>query len=314
MLCSIIIPLYNKADYIGAAIQSVLDQTHQNFEILVVDDGSTDNGVSRVKAIFDKRIKLIQQANSGVSCARNKGIECAIGDIICFLDADDWYLPAYLATIVSISLRYPEIGYFATYYKCVRSTNQSIESWNPGDTGTFEVVDNLFYRWRFGTLFVTNSVAIRRSFLAQFKPYFAPGEQWLEDHDLWFRLSEKSSLAYCPAPLVGYRMAVAGSLCATYKPQPLLPVYTRLEQRALNGQMPSNLRNSALRLVAEAKITVIRNELAGGRRYQAFKQLMNAWRGMVSRRWWVSLFMCLAVPPDLVSRWDGWRKQRVRNW
>jgi len=106
MYFSIIIPLYNKADFITDAIQSVLNQSHQNFEAIVVNDGSIDDGASRVQAIHDHRIKLIQQANSGVSCARNQGIELAKGDLICFLDADDWYLPTYLETIASMALHF----------------------------------------------------------------------------------------------------------------------------------------------------------------------------------------------------------------
>ena len=316
MFCTIIIPLYNKADFITAAIQSVLNQGHQDFEIVVIDDGSTDDGASQVRAIHDHRIKLIQQTNSGVSCARNLGIELAKGDLLCFLDADDWYLPTYLETIVSMALRYPEIAFFATYYKQVSASalNQTSMFWDPGDTRTVELIDDLFYRWRFGSLFVTNSVAIRRVHLSQFKPYFPPGEQWAEDQDLWFRLAEKSRLAYCPAPLVGYRVEIDGSLCAIYDQGTLEPVYIRLEQRALDRQPPDNIRNSALRLVAEAKITHVRFELMNGRRYAAFMQLLNAWRGMVSKRWWISLMMCLAASPAFVSRWQKCRCQRARNW
>lgn len=316
MFCSIIIPLYNKANFITVAIQSVLNQSHQNFEVIVVDDGSTDDSALLVRAIHDDRIKLIQQANSGVSCARNQGIELAKGDLVCFLDADDWYLPTYLETIVSMALRYPETVFFATYYKNVSPINQNQKGmyWDPGDTHTVELIDDLFYRWRFGTLFVTNSVAIRHAHLTQFKPYFPLGEQWAEDHDLWFRLAEKFRLAYCPAPLVGYRMQVDDSLCAIYDFRSLSPAYIRLEQRALDRQPPDNLRKSALRLVAEAKINFVRSALIEGRRYDAFIQLLNAWRGLASRRWWLSLMMCLAGSPALVSRWENWRLQRTRDW
>ncbi|WP_432741248.1 glycosyltransferase [Methylobacter sp. G7] len=318
MFCSIIIPLYNKAGFITAAIQSVLNQSHQNFEIIVVDDGSTDDGALIVRAIHDHRIKLIQQANSGVSCARNQGIDLAKGELVCFLDADDWYLPSYLETIISMAFRYPEIAFFATYYKRVSidSLNKIGMSWNPGDTHTIELIDNFFHRWRLGSLFVTNSVAIRRLHLTQFKPYFPLNEQWAEDQDLWFRLAEKSPLAYCPAPLVGYRMEVNGSLCAINEPRSsvMSACYLRLEQRALDPQFPDKHRNSALKLVAESKITLARNALMEGRRYDAFIQLLNTWHGLLSKRWWVSLMMCLVGSPVFVSRWENWRLQRTRNW
>ena len=317
MFCSIIIPLYNKADFVTAAIQSVLNQSHQNFEVIVVDDGSIDDGASRVRAIHDHRIKLIQQANSGVSCARNQGIELAKGDLVCFLDADDWYLPTYLETIVSMALRYPEIAFFATHFKCINGSNleQTGLSWDPGDTHTVEFIDDLFYRWRDRPLFVTNSVAIRHTHLTQFKPYFPAGEQWAEDQDLWFRIAEKSRLAFCPAPLVGYRQEVDGSLCAINELHcSLSPAYIRLEQRALDRQLPDSLRNSALRLVDDAKITVTRSILIDGRRYDAFMQLLKARGGMASRRWWVSLIMCLVGSPAFVRRWEKWRILRTRDW
>jgi glycosyltransferase involved in cell wall biosynthesis len=317
MFCSIIVPLYNKADFITAAIQSVVNQSHQNFEVIVVDDGSTDDGASRVRAIDDHRIKLIQQANSGVSCARNQGIELAKGDLICFLDADDWYLPTYLETIVSMALRYPEIAFFATHYKSisVSSLNQASISWNPGDTSVVELIDDIFYRWRFSSLFFAGSVAIQRTHLTQFKPYFPPGQQWYEDHDLWFRIAERSLLAYCPAQLVGYRTEVDGSLCNIYGPEcSLPPTYIRLEQRAVDRQLPDRLRNSALRLVDHFKITIVRELIMNGRRYDAFVQLLNARRGMVSRRWWVSLIMCLVFLPSFVRCWENWRGQRTHEW
>lgn len=316
MLCSIIIPLYNKADFITFAIQSVLNQSYQDFEIIVVDDGSVDDSASLVQAIPDQRIKLIQQANKGVSCARNKGIELAKGDIVFFLDADDWYLPIYLETVVSMAARYPKIGYFATHFKraCASNLNQINMFRDPGETSTVQIIDDLYHYWRLSELFFTSSVAIRRIYLSQFNPYFPPGEQWAEDLDLWFRLAEKSCLAYCPVKLVGYRMDVNGSLCSIGEKGLLTPAFLRLEQRALTGQMPDNLRVSALRLVADARITIMRRTLMNGRSIEAFIQLLNAWRGILSKRWWVSLLMCLACSPTIVSRWEEWRQQRIRNW
>jgi glycosyltransferase involved in cell wall biosynthesis len=316
MFCSIIIPLYNKADFIAEAIQSVLDQSHQNFEVIVVDDGSIDDSAKRVRAIPDQRVKLIQQTNSGVSCARNAGIEQANGDLVFFLDADDWYLPTYLETIVSMALQYPEIAFFATNFKNVSDNNldQTSMFWDPGDTSCVEFIDDLFQRWRIDPIFVTNSVAIRRTALINFKPCFPPGEQWGEDQDLWFRLAEKFRLAYCPAPLVGYRKAVDGSLCAIHEPRTLKPAYFRLEQRAFNRQMSDSLRSSAIKLVTEAKITVARNLMADGRRFDAFMLLLKIQHAINSKRWWVSMIMCLVATPTLVRRWENWRHYRKRNW
>jgi glycosyltransferase involved in cell wall biosynthesis len=314
MLCSIIIPLYNKAEFITDAIQSALNQTHQDFEIIVVDDGSEDDGVLRVKTFTDRRIKLFEQPNNGVSCARNQGIDLAVGDLICFLDADDWYLPTYLETIVSMATHHPEDAFFATHYKRIRNPDKTTMFWNSGDTNQIKFIDNIYSLGNnTSVLFYTTSVSIRRNVLYQFKPYFPPGEQSSEDLDLWFRLGEKYRLVYCPAVLVGYRVEVEGSLSATYKPSSLLPVFIRMEQRALGRLIPEELRNSALRLVTEEKISVARRALIAGHRYDAVIKLLKIGRGIVSRRWWSSLIMCLVAPPFIVSRWENWRIQRFQN-
>ena len=89
MIISVVIPLYNKKKQIAYTLQSVFTQTFQDFEIVVVDDGSTDNSVEEVEKFDDSRIRLIHQTNAGVSAARNRGIGEARGELIAFLDADD---------------------------------------------------------------------------------------------------------------------------------------------------------------------------------------------------------------------------------
>ena len=91
-LVSVIIPNHNYSRYLKDSIQSVLNQTYRNFELIVVDDGSTDDSINTVMS-FGKRVKLIAQAQAGVSAARNKGILAAKGELICFLDSDDAWLP-----------------------------------------------------------------------------------------------------------------------------------------------------------------------------------------------------------------------------
>ena len=116
-MISVVIPLYNKEKQITHTLQTVLDQTLQDFEIVIVDDGSTDNSVAEVEKFNDPRIRLIHQANSGVSAARNKGIEESQYDLIAFLDADDEWKPAYLETQYALYKKYPECSVFACNYE-----------------------------------------------------------------------------------------------------------------------------------------------------------------------------------------------------
>lgn len=101
---SVIIPLYNKREFIGQTIKSVLDQSFCDFELLIVDDGSTDDSARIVTAIKDSRIRLIEKTNGGVSSARNRGLEEAIGEWIFFLDADDFIYPNALDILIKCSL------------------------------------------------------------------------------------------------------------------------------------------------------------------------------------------------------------------
>lgn len=93
ILISIIIPVYNGEKYIADTIKSVIDQTYKNWELIIVDDGSTDNTADIVKQFNDSRISYIKKNNTGVSDTRNVGANLAKGEILCFLDADDVWLP-----------------------------------------------------------------------------------------------------------------------------------------------------------------------------------------------------------------------------
>jgi glycosyltransferase involved in cell wall biosynthesis len=314
MLCSIVIPLYNKASFIEATLNSILNQTYQNFEILVVDDGSTDNGASLVEACTDPRLHLLQQNNSGVASARNRGIREAKGDLICFLDADDWYLPVFLETIVSMAQRFPEVDFFATGFKYVSSAYASETIWVDGRTSEYHLVGDFFRRFRAGPLFCTDSVAVRRTHPALIQPCFPPGESMGEDLDLWFKLAGAADLVFCPAQLAGYRMDVTGSLCATNKVRSLLPAFVRLEQRALRNESLPKHRSSALRLVTEARVTMARAAVLDGSTLDAIKMLHNTPRGIWVGRWWVTLVMCALGSSSLARHWEDWRHRRKQNW
>lgn len=123
---SVVIPLYNKGPYIARALTSVLTQTFQDFEVIVVDDGSTDDGAEVVRGFDDPRIRLIQQENQGVSAARNKGVEESKAEFIAFLDADDYWTPTHLETLVRLIRRYPDAGIFSTAYNFVKPNGRLV--------------------------------------------------------------------------------------------------------------------------------------------------------------------------------------------
>lgn len=116
-MITVVIPLYNKENQIANTLQTVLKQTFQDFEIVIVNDGSTDNSIVETEKIRDSRIRIVHQKNAGVSAARNKGIEEAKYDLVAFLDADDEWKPEYLETQYKLYLKYPECSVFAVNYE-----------------------------------------------------------------------------------------------------------------------------------------------------------------------------------------------------
>ena len=133
---SIVIPLYNKAFTISNTLQTVVNQTFRDFEVIVVDDGSTDNSAEIIRKNFtDPRIRIIHQENSGVSAARNRGVREAKYDYVGFIDADDEWLPTYMETMREIIAQYPEAnmmcaaGFSKNFKTGVVSTGSIIEKY-----------------------------------------------------------------------------------------------------------------------------------------------------------------------------------------
>jgi hypothetical protein len=100
MRVSVVVPLFNKAEYIMRTLQSIVEQSFEDFEAIIVDDGSTDGGAELAEAYSDSRFRVVRQANGGPGAARNRGVAEARGELIAFLDADDAWMPGYLATSV----------------------------------------------------------------------------------------------------------------------------------------------------------------------------------------------------------------------
>ncbi|MGZ3606738.1 MAG: glycosyltransferase family 2 protein [Syntrophales bacterium] len=129
-LVSVVIPTYNRALYVNKAIDSILNQTFTDYEIIVVDDGSTDNTKEALKQYQDK-IKYIYQENSGVSTARNTGIKNSTGPWLAFLDSDDTWRPEYLSTQMERTSRLPEI--------CMQTTDCHKAVWEGNERTYFEM-------------------------------------------------------------------------------------------------------------------------------------------------------------------------------
>jgi len=315
MKFTVLIPLYNKASYIRNTLESVLAQTFTDFEVLVIDDGSTDAGGKIVAEFSDHRIRLIHQRNAGVSAARNRGIAEARGDWVAFLDADDWQHPAFLAGLVSAQIACPQARAVATdFFRFPHTEGAWPPSWSlPGGQPVIERITDLFSRWMHGPSLCSSAVAVRRDLLQAMQPCFPVGESVGEDLDLWFRLSEETPIALIHLPLAAYREAVAGSLSTQHKISCVPPFFERIRNRALSEQMTPSQRRSALWLVAQHEVTLARMAVTAGQRTLGLRWLLRGRHAARGRRWWLTLAMTLFFPDLLVSRWQNWRIQRSRQ-
>ena len=196
---SVIIPTYNRAHLISRAIKSVLNQTYQDFEVIVVDDGSTDNTEKIVKSFNDSRIRYIRhEMNRGGAAARNTGIKAARGEYIAFLDSDDEWLPEKLRRQVEyLESSDEKVGVvYCSQYLQDDSTNTVGEP--GGDLYTGNVYKYLLRGWCPPT---TSLFLVKYRLLTEVG-FFDPSLPSFQDYDLWLRLAQICYFGAVEAPLV----------------------------------------------------------------------------------------------------------------
>lgn len=196
-MISVIIPLYNKEMYISDTIQRVLQQSFQNFEIIVVNDGSTDRGPEIIRSIGNGRIRLIEKENGGVSSARNRGIEEAIYDYVAFLDADDEWLPNHLEILSQLIEKYGDrADVFVTNF-ARKYPNGNVIPNRTCDELSEGIVENYFKKALSKSVIHTSCVCVKKDVfnkIEKFKTFLKNGE----DIDVWVRLARKFKIAYSP--------------------------------------------------------------------------------------------------------------------
>jgi glycosyltransferase involved in cell wall biosynthesis len=200
---SIVMPLYNKAGQVLETIASVIAQTLSGWELVVVDDGSTDDGPALVRDLKDTRIRVVSQANAGVSAARNRGIELARADLVAFLDADDLWLPGFLATILALQAEFPEAHWFATGYEIRPAQGAAFTARLRGPPADFSrglLPDYFNVALASDPPVWSSATAVRRDVI-QAIGGFPEGIGSGEDLLTWARLAVRYPLAYDARPL-----------------------------------------------------------------------------------------------------------------
>ena len=198
---SVVIPLYNKANYIQKAIESVLSQKMQAFELIIVDDGSTDNSLQKASRFKDVRIRTVQQSNAGVSVTRNRGVEQANFPYIAFLDADDWWHSEFLMEMWRLILQFPQACLYGSNYYYVKHGQHKVEYKGLPDGFTKGYVDYFaMYGRSFCVPFNCSFVVVQREAFLK-AGGFCPALNLGEDLDLWIRLTLTGKVAYLNKPL-----------------------------------------------------------------------------------------------------------------
>ncbi|MDY5583424.1 MAG: glycosyltransferase [Candidatus Merdousia sp.] len=245
---SVVIPLYNKEKAIKSTIESVLAQSFVDFELLVIDDGSTDNSVSIVKQFADNRIRLLSKKNGGVSSARNFGIQSANTGYIAFLDADDKWDPNFLLTMYSLINKYPNCGMY-----CSAMTL----SYPNGLNATFtrivnhDCVLNDYFEASSIAYFMCASSCVIPKKIFDNCGNFTIGRMG-EDLEMWARIMLKYDMAYTPKSLAYYIIGTTKQATAIKKLELNYPLFETFYFRLKKREIPI-MKIAALKKYLHAK-------------------------------------------------------------
>lgn len=198
-LFSIIIPVYNKGKSIANTLNSALCQSFTDFEIIIINDGSTDESAAEILRISDSRIRFFETTNQGVSQTRNLAIEKANGTLIAFLDADDYWFPSHLSRIYQLFVQFPSAGLLACNYELYYTENCIKKPYfiDIPTNNWSGIVDDFFKSSYINRIAWTSAVAVPKKVLEKvgnFCPEITLGAG--EDTDLWIRIALQYPVAF----------------------------------------------------------------------------------------------------------------------
>jgi len=312
---SVVIPLHNQAAFLPRALDSVLAQTMTDFEVMVVDDGSTDCGPELAKRYHDPRLVFVCQTHQGAAAARNQGMAAAEGDLVAFLDADDTWEPQFLEVILRLRRAFPQAGAYATSYQIILPNGQE---WRPPgigpDADSPDLLISDYYCRGLDFPISASAVAVSKRALTAvggFRGGPRPKSDARvcglpvvgivdEDVEAWLRLALRYPIAWsddCQA--VYYKDDMERYLQARlFLGEPLL---SRTGRQALAaGLVPPAQVASFKDCLAVYQLTAAQHCLVLGEKYQALALLEFA-RGTTYRARWRRLRLLAALPGNLAA-------------
>ena len=292
---SIVIPLYNRGPYISRALNSIINQSFQNFEVIIVDGNSTDNGIEVIRSFNDSRIRLIQQNGKGVSAARNQGVKESQTDFVAFLDADDEWMPSHLETIFRLRKRYPDAGLYTTAYKLfmydgkIHWANYKYIPSPPWEG----LLPNYFTSSALGDYPVwTSVVAIPKKIFNEVGGY-PEGYWWGEDADLFGKIALKYPVAFSWEFGGIYHMDAANRTC--YKLFLDVEPFVKTARDALNnGEVKSEFIEPLIESIYQKEIWRAEVNVIAGNAIKAraiLKQCKPKWVYKMKIKWFILSFV-----------------------
>jgi glycosyltransferase involved in cell wall biosynthesis len=285
MKISAVIPLYNKEAYVVRAVNSVLAQTHSDLELIVVDDGSTDNGPHLVSQVRDPRLILVRQENRGRSAARNAGIQRASARHVAFLDADDEWAPQHVSTLVQLITDYPDAGLYCTGYRFVESTGKvKYPHWE--DHPTRGYVKRYFLSVARGDLIATASSVCIPTAVFRDVGMFPEQDHVGEDQDMWARVALRYPVAVdCRQTTTYYGYAENRSF-VTRPHEKELPYLTRLQSFLDNTAIEGEVRKDIEGYIRQGLFTLVSVNVRTGRSDIARRMLADSRLQRADLRFW----------------------------
>jgi glycosyltransferase involved in cell wall biosynthesis len=267
----VVITTYNRSNFLSEAIQSVLDQKYTDFEVLIVDDGSTDNTKDVVNKYDDPRVHYLYQPNSGRSVARNRGLKNADVDYVALLDDDDLYYPDKLSCQVDFLETNPDVDMVASGFKCIKKDGKFLDSWIPCKTETELTLRNYLFHQKL----ITSSFLLRQRVLERLDHWFDPELEPAEDADVFIRiLSVINQGKWLPEIVSAYRLHGANSSITGYN-RSLLKA---LDKFFKSSEVPAELLSEQMRIFANLHLVAACRAYACGQvasaQFNIMKSLM----------------------------------------
>jgi len=303
ILFSVVIPLYNKGDNIAHTLETVLRQTVSNFEVLVVNDGSTDGGEKIVAKCEDIRVRLVSQENQGVSVARNRGIQEAKGKYVAFLDADDEWTEDFLSVCLHLFEKYSQAKMVSPSYEVRYGKKAVLPKWRSVNMEQEDCLLYDFFEMATGAFWTTISscVAIERSILLSMDRWFPENEKVYEDFDMWIRIGAQYPVAHSNMVCAVYNRTTPNNARKTHKAKIIYSTtYARTLEKLIEAPSTTEQQREWLHQIKDRRIVVYVFSLLCTRQRKKAKKVLKEWVASAPYKKYRFCLRCAALVPYFI--------------